>query len=118
MPGEPQMPKRSIRGLDGPCLNVREFLNKTQTTVSLAQLCDISPAVRAEFAQQLTLLPDEKKKKAAKRAKQDKGAMHVNLATFPSDATPFPVVSAEEVTIRSHKHHDDAVVPLMQEAVA
>lgn len=82
MPGEPQMPKRSIYGLDGPRLNVKEFLNKTQTTISLAQLCDISPAIRAEFAHQLTLLPDEKKKKAAKRAKQNKSGIRTHADTL------------------------------------
>lgn len=53
--GEPQAPKRSIRGLEGSRLNVKDFFNQTQVQTSLAQLCDVSPAVRAELAHQLQL---------------------------------------------------------------
>jgi hypothetical protein len=69
MPGEPKMPKRPIRGLERPRVNVKDFMNNTQIYMNLAQLCDVSPGVRAEFAHQLSLVPVPKKKKPAKRAK-------------------------------------------------
>ncbi|GLI74770.1 hypothetical protein PoHVEF18_003018 [Penicillium ochrochloron] len=129
MPGEPMMPKRSIRGLRGNRINIREYLNQAQTCMSLAQLCDISPAVRAEFAHQLQLRPEDKKRKPPKRHKKNKNREEdypdrvqpedtempeVNMVGIPSSSSSVHVFS---VTSAENEHHDDAIVPLSKDAV-
>lgn len=61
--------KRHLKGLDGNPLNLKNVMNGTRVELSLAELLDVAPAARVEFAKLMRLNPADKTKKAPKRVR-------------------------------------------------
>lgn len=61
--------KRHLKGLDRSPLDLRKMINGTRVDISLAELFDIAPAARVEFAKLMRLAPAEKERKRPKRVR-------------------------------------------------
>lgn len=60
--------KRHLKGLDGNPLNLKNVMNGTRVELSLAELLDVAPAARVEFAKLMRLNPADKTKKGSKES--------------------------------------------------